>query len=96
MQFNKILTPVYSAVTAFSINPDGSLMATYVIGTGTDSDGQVTDFNPLITEAKYLSSEQAQAVFMSPLKKEDVGKPFQDLMLSRLYNYLRENGFVQI
>ncbi|QIM65279.1 hypothetical protein [Frederiksenia canicola] len=95
MQFNKILSPVYSAVTAFAMNPDGTISATYVIGTGTDNDGQVTDFTPLVTEYKYLDQEQSQQIFMAPMKKEDIGKPFQDLMLGKIYSYLRENNLVQ-
>lgn len=94
MQFNKILNPVYSAVTGFSMNPDGSISATYVIGTGTDNDGEVTDFTPLVTEYKYLDQSQAQAVFMAPLKQEDIGKSFQDLMLGRIYIYLKENNII--
>lgn len=95
MQFNKILNPTYSAVTGFSMNTDGSISATYVIGTGTDNDGQVTDFTPLVTEYKYLDPLQAQSVFMTPLKKEDIGKSFQDLMLGRIYDYMLENQIIK-
>lgn len=95
MQFHKLLNPVYSAITAFSMNNDGSISATYVLGTGTDIDGEVTDFLPLMTEYKYLESDQAQAVFMAPLKQEDIGKSFQDLMLGRIYTYMKEQGLIQ-
>lgn len=95
MQLNKILNPVYSAITSFAMNTDGSMSATYVIGTGTDNDGQVTDFVPLVTEYKYLSQEQANEIFMTPLKKEDIGKPFQDLMLGRIYSYMKEQNIIQ-
>lgn len=95
MQFNKLLNPVYSTITAFSMSDDGSIYATYVLGTGVDNDGEVTDFTPLVTEHKYLDKAQAQAVLMAPLKQEDLGKSFQDLMLGRIYTYLKENDLIK-
>lgn len=94
MQLTKILTPVYAAVTSFSINDDGSLSATYQIGTGVENDGQVSEFSPLISEYKYLVQEQAQQLLNVPLTKDDIGKSYQDVMLSRIYTFLQEQGMI--
>ena len=94
--FNKILTPVYSTISGFSMNQDGSMNVTYAIGTGTEEDGEVTEFNPLITEYKYLDSSQAMNVMTAPMTKDDIGKSFQDIMIGRIYNYMREVGMVQV
>ena len=45
--FNKILNPMYSVIAAYSKQEDGSINAKYVLGTGTDNDGAVTDFTPV-------------------------------------------------
>ena len=79
--FNKILTPVYSTISGFSMNQDGSMNVTYAIGTGTEDDGEVTEFNPLITEYKYLDSQQAMNIMTAPMSKDDIGKSFQDIMI---------------
>ena len=50
--FNKILNPMYSVIAAYSKQEDGSINAKYVLGTGTDNDGAVTDFTPIISEYK--------------------------------------------
>ena len=42
--FNKILNPMYSAIAAYSKQEDGSINTKYVLGTGEDSDGSVTNF----------------------------------------------------
>lgn len=94
MQITKILNPVYTAVTSFSVNADGSLSATYQIGTGVENDGQVSEFTPLMTEYKYLDQEQAQQLLNVPLTKDDIGKSYQDVMLSRIYTFLQEQGMI--
>ena len=45
--FNKILTPVYSTISGFSTNQDGSMNVTYAIGTETEEDGVITEFSHL-------------------------------------------------
>lgn len=94
MQLTKILNPVYAAVTSFSINADGTLSATYQIGTGVENDGQVSEFSPLISEYQYLTQEQAQQLLNVPLTKDDIGKSYQDVMLSRIYTFLQEQGMI--
>ena len=60
--FNKILNPVYSTISGFTMNSDGSMNVTYAIGTGTEEAEQITEFRPLVTEYKYLDSTQAHAI----------------------------------
>ena len=94
--FNKILNPVYSTIAGFSANSDGSINVTYQIGTGTESEGVITEFIPLVTEYKYLDSQQSAQIMMQTLTKEDIGKSFQDLMLGRIYSYMKEQGIIQV
>lgn len=94
--FNKILAPVYSTISGFTMNSDGSMNVTYAIGTGTEEAEQMTAFHPFVTEYKYLDASQAHAVMFAPLTKEDIGKSFQDLMLGRIYNYMKEQGMIEV
>ncbi|MDH3001501.1 hypothetical protein A1D23_13195 [Chelonobacter oris] len=94
--FNKINNPMYSAISSFTQNEDGSISANYVIGTGTDSDGTVTDFTPIVRENKWIEAEQAQIIASKPLVKEDIGKTPNCIMLDRIYAYLKESGQIVI
>lgn len=94
--FNKILTPVYSTISGFTMNSDGSMNVTYAIGTGTEEAEQMTEFRPLVTEYKYLDASQSHTIMFAPLTKDDIGKSFQDLMLSRIYNYMKEQGMIEV
>ncbi|OOF50755.1 hypothetical protein BKK52_00990 [Rodentibacter trehalosifermentans] len=94
--FNKILNPMYSAIAAYSTQEDGSINAKYVIGTGTDNDGVVTDFTPIISEYKWIDVEGAKAINEAPFTKEDIGKTPTQIMLSRIYAYLKENGQIVV
>ena len=73
--FNKILNPVYSAISGFTMNSDGSMNVTYAIGTGTEEAEQITEFRPLVTEYKYLDSTQAHAIMFAPLTQGDIVNP---------------------
>ena len=94
--FNKILNPVYSTISGFSMNQDSSMNVTYAIGTGIEEDGVITEFNPLVTEYKYLDAQQAMEIIMKPITKDDIGKSFQDLMIGRIYHYMMELGIVRV
>ncbi|MDP0122833.1 hypothetical protein Q7394_09485 [Glaesserella parasuis] len=95
--FNKILNPLYSTISGFNMDQGGSMNVTYQIGTAVENEeNQVTEFNPIVTEYKYLDAEQATEVMMQPLKKEDIGKSFQDLMIRRIYDYMKEKGMIQV
>ncbi|MDP0286710.1 hypothetical protein Q7Z16_10570 [Glaesserella parasuis] len=95
--FNKILNPLYSTISGFNMDQGGSMNVAYQIGTAVENEeNQVTEFNPIVTEYKYLDAEQATEVMMQPLKKEDIGKSFQDLMIRRIYDYMKEKGMIQV
>ncbi|MFK5154946.1 hypothetical protein [Glaesserella parasuis] len=95
--FNKILNPLYSTISGFNMDQGGSMNVTYQIGTAVENEeNQVTEFNPIVTEYKYLDAEQAMEVMMQPLKKEDIGKSFQELMIGRIYDYMKEQGMIQV
>ncbi|MFW3379687.1 hypothetical protein ACN9NO_10270 [Glaesserella parasuis] len=95
--FNKILNPLYSTISGFNMDQGGSMNVTYQIGTAVENEeNQVTEFNPIVTEYKYLDAEQATEVMMQPLKKEDIGKSFQDLMIRRIYDYMKGQGMIQV
>lgn len=94
--FNKILNPMYSAIASYSTQEDGSINAKYVIGTGTDNDGVVTDFTPIISEYKWIDAEAAKAINEAPFTKDDIGKTPTQIMLSRIYNYLKETQQIYV
>lgn len=94
--FNKILNPVYSTISGFTMNSDGSMNVTYAIGVGTEDEGQISEFRPLVTEYKYLDANQAHTIMFAPLTKEDMGKSFQDIILARIYNYMKEQGIIEV
>ncbi|MDG6453577.1 hypothetical protein Q7456_10330 [Glaesserella parasuis] len=95
--FNKILNPLYSTISGFNMDQSGSMNVTYQIGTAVENEeNQVTEFNPIVTEYKYLDAQQAMEVMMQPLKKEDIGKSFQELMILRIYDYMKGQGMIQV
>lgn len=94
--FNKILDPMYSVIATYSKQEDGSINAKYVLGTGTDNDGAVTDFTPIISEYKWIDPTAAKSIFGQPLTQDDIGKTMDQLYLDRIYAYLKEQGQIVI
>ncbi|MCI7718704.1 hypothetical protein ACEE49_09090 [[Pasteurella] aerogenes] len=94
--FNKILNPMYSTIATYSIQDDGAINAKYVIGTGVDSEGQVTDFTPIIESYKWIDSENAKGISDAPLTEDDLGKTPTQIMLDRIYRYLKEKGDIVV
>lgn len=94
--FNKILNPMYSAISSYSTQDDGSLNAKYVVGTGEESDGAVTNFVTITSEYKYIDAQSAKAITDAPLTKEDIGKTPTQIMLGRIYNHLKETGQIVV
>ena len=94
--FNKILNPMYSAIAAYSRQEDGSINAKYVLGTGTDNDGAVTDFTPIISEYKWIDPATAKNILGKPLTQDDIGKTTEQIDLDRIYAYLKEQGQIVI
>lgn len=94
--FNKILSPMYSTIASYSTQDDGSLNAKYVVGTGDDTDGEVTNFVTITSEYKYIDSQSAKTITDAPLTKEDLGKTPTQIMLGRIYNHLKETGQIVV
>lgn len=96
MQFNKVNNPIYTAVSNYSIQDDGSISAKYVVGTGTDKDGQITDFVTICESYKYLTAEVANELVNKPMTADDIGKTPNQIMLSRIYEHLKETNEIVI
>lgn len=96
MNFNKILNPMYSTIASYSTQEDGSLNAKYVVGTGDDNDGEVTNFVIITNEYKYIDVESAKAITDTPLTQDDLGKTLNEIMLSRIYTHLKEVGEIVV
>ncbi|MEG9482349.1 hypothetical protein [Mannheimia indoligenes] len=94
--FNKILNPMYSTIASYSTQDDGSLNAKYVVGTGDDNDGTVTNFVTITSEYKYIDAQSAKTITEAPLTKEDIGKTPTQIMLGRIYNHLKETGQIVV
>ncbi len=95
--FNKISNPLYSTISGFNMDQSGSMNVVYQIGTATENEeNQVTEYNPIVTEYKYLNAQQATEMMMRPLKKDDVGKSFQELIIGRIYDYMKDKGMIQV
>ncbi|MDG6894509.1 hypothetical protein [Volucribacter amazonae] len=94
--FNKILNPMYSTIASYSTQDDGSMSAKYVVGTGKDSKGSITEFTPIISEYKYIDPEQAKLINEQPLTADDIGKTPSEIMLKRIYNYLKESNQIVV
>nr|DAJ23054.1 MAG TPA: hypothetical protein [Caudoviricetes sp.] len=94
--FNKILNQMYSAIAAYSKQENGAINVKYVLGTGEDSDGSVTNFTPIISDYKWIDTAEAKELMSKPLTKEDIGKTTEQIELERIYAYLKENGQIVI
>ena len=94
--FNKILNPMYSVIAAYSRQEDGSINAKYVLGTGTDNDGVITDFTPITSEYKWIDPTAAKSIIGQPLTQDDIGKTTEQIDLDRIYAYLKEQGQIVI
>lgn len=96
MQFNKILNPMYSTIANYSIQDDGSLTAKYVVGTGEENDGSVTNFVIITSEYKNIDGEFAKTIINTPLATDDLGKTPNEIILDRIYKHLKEIGEIVV
>lgn len=87
---------MYSAIATYSKQEDGSINAKYVLGTGTDNDGAVTDFTPIISEYKWIDPATAKSILGKPLTQDDIGKTTEQIDLDHIYAYLKEQGQIVI
>lgn len=96
MQFNKINQPVYTGVANYATADDGSISAKYVVGTGRDEEGEIVDFVPICETYKYIPVDKASELLNTPMKKDDLGKTPNEVMLGRIYDYLKANNEIVI
>lgn len=94
MQFNKITNPVYTAITNHSVNADGSITATYIVGTGSDESGEMQDFQKITETTMWIATEQANLILSTPLTNDDLGKTPNQIMLDRIYKHLKETNAI--
>ena len=94
MQFNKINQAVYTTVANYSTQPDGSISARYIVGTGAFED--LSDFQLICESWKHISAEHAKELIDKPLSTDDLGNSPNDIMLSRIYTHLKEIGEIVI
>lgn len=96
MQFNKVNNPIYTTVTHFTQQEDNSISAKYVVGTGEDKDGQIVNFIAMCESYKYIPADKALELVNAPLTQDDLGKAPQEIMLDRIYKYLKETNQIVI
>lgn len=96
MLFNKVNNPIYTAVANYTTTDDGSISAKYVVGTGRDEEGQIVDFVPICETHKYIPAENASELLNAPMTKDDLGKTPNEIMLGRIYDYLKANNEIVI
>ncbi|HDL5808171.1 TPA: hypothetical protein RSV48_002554, partial [Mannheimia haemolytica] len=56
----------------------------------------VTNFVIITSEYKYIDAQSAKAITDAPLTKEDIGKTPTQIMLGRIYKYLKETGQIVV
>ncbi len=96
MQFNKVNNPIYTVVANYTTADDGSISAKYVVGTGRDEEGQIVDFVPICETHKYIPADKAIDLLNAPITKDDLGKAPNEIMLGRIYDYLKANNEIVI
>nr|DAM87736.1 MAG TPA: hypothetical protein [Caudoviricetes sp.]DAP27136.1 MAG TPA: hypothetical protein [Caudoviricetes sp.] len=97
MQFTKIETQLYATVDECIVSNDGTqITARYSFGTGVEKDGVLTDYQPVITDYKYINGEQAIELINYPINKDDIGKLPNDVMKERVYKYLKSINAIAI
>lgn len=96
MQFNKINNPIYTVISNYTLQDDGAISAKYVVGTGEDQDGQIVNFITIAETYKYIGSDKAQELVNAPMTEHDLGKTPQEIMLDRIYKYLKETKEIVI
>ncbi|MCK3657210.1 hypothetical protein A4G18_00365 [Pasteurellaceae bacterium Pebbles2] len=94
--FNKIEQSVYTTLTNFTQLDDGSIQLKYVVGVGSDQDGEIQNFSQLSEVYKYINSEQATELNNIALTKDDLGKTPQEILMRRCYEYLKSVGEILV
>lgn len=79
---------LFHAVTGFYQSGD-SLSVDYKIGTLKDG-----EFDPLVEKNFWI--DNAQDLINKPLSNDDLGKTYNEVMLSRIEDYLRSEGEIKL
>lgn len=97
MQFTKIENPVYTVIEEYAmLDSINQIQIKYSLGIGDMVDGQLTNWRPIISDYKYITGEEMEAIKNAPITADDVGKQADDIIRSRLYNHLKEKGIILI
>lgn len=97
MQFIKIENPVYTVIEEYAmLDSSNQIQIKYSLGTGDVVDGQLTNWRTIISDYKYITGEEMEAIKNAPITADDVGKSSDDIIRSRLYDHLKEKGLIII
>lgn len=97
MQFTKIENPVYTVIEEYAmLDSTNQIQIKYSLGIGDVVDGQLTNWKPIISDYKYITGEEMEAIKNAPITADDVGKQADDIIRDRLYNHLKEKGVILI
>lgn len=97
MEFSKIETQLYATIDECVVSNDGTqITARYSIGTGEETNGTLTNYQPIIIEYKYINGEEAEKLINYPITKDDLGKLPNDIMRDRVYKYLKSINAIAV
>lgn len=97
MQFTKIENPVYTVIEEYAmLDSSNQIQIKYSLGVGDVVDGQLTNWRTIISDYKYITGEEMEAIKNAPITSDDVGKSSDDIIRSRIYNHLKEKGLILI
>lgn len=97
MQFTKIENPVYTVIEEYAmLDSSNQIQIKYSLGTGDVVDGQLTNWRTIISDYKYITGEEMEAIKNAPITSDDVGKSSDDIIRGRIYNHLKEKGLILI
>lgn len=88
--FNKVNKTVYTTIDNYIQLDDKSIQVKYVIGVCDDDTKLDTSFVKLAEEYKYIQADVAIELSNRPLTAEDIGKTPGDIILARIYEYLKD------
>lgn len=97
MQFTKIENPVYTVIEEYAmLDSSNQIQIKYSLGTGEEVDGQLTNWRTIVSDYKYITGEEMEAIKNAPITADDVGKSTDDIIRARLYNHLKEKELILI
>lgn len=94
--FNRINQSVYSIVESFQVLDDGQIQVKYTLGTGSEVEEQLSDFQPLVSNYLYLDAVNSKELLDQPLTEVDIGKQPNQIMLDRIYERLLKLNIIRV